>query len=256
MKTVYADVVLLLNFILDYVILLSSAHFLNVKYKKSRMLLSALSGAVFSLFCIIFFNGGIVSFTLAILFLPIMCLICFGKRKLPFLLKICLSMYLFSIMLCGIVMFISCAVYGDYINGANGFLICSFSAAVMLAFLKCFGRGFYHRLSSANVKVTIEYEGAVSSYSLMVDTGNFLVDPYNACPVIILGKSQREKLTDKALRLMPLTTVTGKQLVEVFTPQRVTVKNSDKRASVCFVEDENLNKTHADGLIPQILVSN
>lgn len=255
MKTVYADVVIIYNFLIDYMILYLTARFLNIKAAKKRLMLSAFAGAVFSLFCVLCISSYKLTAFAAIAFLPIMCLICFGRMRMIFLLRICISMYLYSIILSGTMVSVSCVLYGQIRNGTESAISAVIALFLLLYSSKHIRSGLLNYTSAERVETRIVCDGKNYDYILLADSGNLLTDPYNKLPVIVLGEKERLRIAkEMPLRIMPLRTVVGKKLVNVFTPDKVQINNKQVEASVCFVKDENLGSICADGLIPKTLI--
>ena len=80
--TVYADVLMLVNFVVDYFLLLISSHFLQKKPRLYRMILSSAIGGVFSLYIFLPKTNFLINCSAQILACALMCLTAFGFGKI------------------------------------------------------------------------------------------------------------------------------------------------------------------------------
>lgn len=261
MKIVYVDVVFLVNFFIDYLILYMTALLLHIRVKYSRIILSSAFGGIYSVFAFVVFPNAFFRFVLQLVALKIMIVLCFGKRRLRVYIKIIVSLLSFSLLLGGVISLF-------YYNTSRGIsvgvmMICALCLLLFSFFVMKLLR---NDMSTTAVEVIIEKSGRVCECCLLCDSGNLLVDPYNSLPVILLDYSFKEKFfasndekdVSDAIRLLPIKTVSGDGFAEVFTPDSVIVRKNNKtiRASVGFMKQGSFDSDSYCGIIPYALVDN
>lgn len=262
MKTVYADVVLITNFCIDYIVVFLSARFLYTNLSFFRMFSSSLFGSIYALTISVVSPVMPVRILLQTVSLMFMALIAFGKRRIRTYVKIIFSMYFVSLLFGGIVT----VLISNMNISINGFTV------ILTAFVFCIialssSRFFRHELVADRINVIIENSGRMCKLSLMCDSGNLLVDPYNSLPVMLIDKNFKNLLVGQGedthktcgIRLVPIKTVCGRELVEVFTPDNVFVCTNKKEkvmASVGFVSVADFEKENCHGILPAVLLNN
>lgn len=257
MKTVYADVVLITNFCLDFVVLFISTRFLNLNVHIKRIFIASVMGAIFALVCAVMVDSSFLRLVFSMLFLPFMCFMCIGRTNKKTICRMNVAMYIFSFMLCGITAALLNSLGG---NTRFPFLLCLVGAGLLTYFSRYVSRWFLCCMSESNKMVEITVGKKKVKYSLLCDSGNRLVDPYVNLPVILLRCSEKTKLLELTtpVRILPITTAVGTGLAEGFTPDCIMVKQGKTRkrvmASVCFVRDENLSDNCMDGILPSVLI--
>ena len=196
-----------------------------------------------------------------IMMLFVMTIIAFGRKQIKTYIKILLSMLVFSLLFGGMITMI-------IMNG-------NFSVNILfvVACVSLFGvfsiksiRILQLNTKVKKVRVQIENMGKTCVLVLLCDSGNLLVDPYNSAPVILIDKKHKNELMTcedgiikNSIRLVPVKTICGNSLVEVFTPESVTVLSRTNRrvdASVGFVSAECLITDECNGIFPGVLTNN
>lgn len=192
----YIDVFFLVNFMMDYLMLLLVHKALACTVPHGRVLLGALAGAVLScaIVCVpmppavkmvcmhTMVNTGMLAVGLKI-------------RKWNIFLKACILLYLSGFLLGGILTWLSQYLGGYFRIGALffAFTVCSY-------FLASRGMVFLEKLwklRECRCEVTLYLAGKSLRMSAMVDSGNGLRDGITGKPVHIIGKKAMEKLTEK-----------------------------------------------------------
>ncbi len=200
---VYVDVLLLVNFVMDYFILWAAGRLANIKVKKKRLVLGALLGGVYSL--VIFFpdNTFLNSWSVKICCSLLMVASVFCPLKIMAFSQIVLNVYLVSFAMGGAV------IAGTYLlDDAPGFIqvlngVAAFRgniyfgrlvAGLIVALVIGYGGWFYMRklkLSKNLINtVTIILQGKKIEVKGLLDTGNQLKEPLTNYPVLILESRQ------------------------------------------------------------------
>ena len=96
----------------------------------------------------------------------------------------------------------------------------------------CSSKGIYY-----NIK--IYYNDKVIKDTAFLDTGNNLKDPYFHKPIILVNSS----LIQEHIKtfLVPYYTVNNKDLLEVFSPQKILVNNKKTKKALIGLSDVNIN---------------
>lgn len=177
---IYMDVVMLLNFLVDFLLLLGTDRLAGFPVGIKRCLLAAAFGAVYSGICILprFYFLGNTLWRMVSLFL--MASVAFGWNRSA--LRRSVVFVLLSMALGGIAVSLGEGRADRLILSAGGvWLLCRM--------------GFGNSMGQTYVPVTI-YDGGRSIRILALkDTGNTLRDPITGEPVVVIGADTAEKLT-------------------------------------------------------------
>lgn len=263
-RVVYADLLFLVNFSMDFLCLFVSARLLRREMRMWRLLLSAAAGGVYSV-AILFLpldNFGAVMLDLG--FCALMCLCAFGIKNGG-----------------AFGFFTSSAVFFGVSVGTGGLMTAMYSLlnrmdlpldavrengdgisvwlfgllAVISGVAASLGGDLFKTVSSDTVLgIKIEYKGASVLINGMADTGNLLTDPITAKPVIVVDTDSVIALVgeecavaaargdisssvweggDHRIRIIPISTAAGSAVLCAFVPDGITLtlkgKNGKER---------------------------
>lgn len=210
--TVYLDVVFMINFFMDFVLLWATAKFSQVRTTRVRLVAGALVGAFYSLALLLPSLHYLLSFSIKVLFSVAMVLVAFPRLRFKRFLQVLGYFYLVAFTMGGAMLGAMYLISKDQdvygiMNGIFVFLaevkytwlVAAVIAAVVLVrygvgFLK---RNFFH--SFFKVPVIIRLGGKTISTKALVDTGNQLKDPLTQKPVMIVEFSVLEKIMPREL---------------------------------------------------------
>lgn len=193
--TVYVDVVILLNFLVDFFLLLGTNRLCGCPTAKGRVLGAAALGGIYGGVCLLpgFAFLGNLLWRFAVL--GIMCVIAFGWHRTAIRRG---AMFLFLTMALG---GIAQGMYGSGILG----LICAAAGLFVLCAV-----GFRGKISGGQqVRVTLRKGKRVCRLIALRDTGNTLTDPITGQSVLVVGSEIAWELlgvTSQQLR-SPLETI-------------------------------------------------
>ncbi len=259
-RVIYIDLLFLVNFVINTLVLLCQALFMKIPAKASRIALGAGLGAVYA--CLVFLVklSFLSSSALRILFSLAMTLTAFGFSKIRALLKRVFVFYcvnfIFALLMLGILYFTdlgmlisSLSKYGVfYFNIPTGylFLICGIAFLFTLwaeVLLKRYSFKSY-------VKLTIIRGEKAVHLTALTDSGNLLFDPISRKRVIVAESSVLKSLFDfdieasaKNFRNLPLgfhlvpysSIGNSKGLLLGFVPEKIYVDNTPKSCfTVCI----------------------
>ena len=240
-RYIYVDLLFIINFLADYVILYLTSVFSCCYTNIKRLTLASLIGTFFATTSLCFLSAGFVLFSLTIIFSLVICTIAFGrKRKMPFS-SIIFYFYLSSILLYG-GMYLMLSFTTILLNIKE--IKITFILIVALLFL-CFTLCLFFssyifrgtRVKESSVKAELFDGYRTYTLNLICDTGNFAKDPFSGKPVSIISKNSVDTELVKALsttfsdteqtgnytgirpRVIPIKTVSGISLLYAFIPK-------------------------------------
>ncbi len=200
--TVYLDVIWLLNFIVDCLLLWITAIFLKREANRWRIFAGGFLGALFILVGATSY-GTVVSHPLTKLGISIcMVLIVFGYKRLKYFLTCLLTFYFSTFLMGGILVGTHYFLTFDLqlkkavlLNSVHGFGDPISWLFVMIAFPLAwhFSRGRIAEMTASEIRydllmdATIHLNGHVIQVKGMVDSGNQLYDPISKAPVMIIS---------------------------------------------------------------------
>ena len=177
---VYLDLLVLLNFIVDLLLLVATNRLSGHPNGVGRAVLGSLLGGVYGGACVIpgmRFLGGTVW---RLVFLGLIGMVAFGFNR--YAMRRCVVFVLLSMALGGV------AVGLD--GGGAYTLILSAGAVCAMCLL-----GFRGKLGKQYVPVEIRSRGATVRFTALLDTGNALVDPISGKQVLVVSSRIGSQLT-------------------------------------------------------------
>lgn len=191
---VYADVIILENLVMNYLILWSTAKFLRKEFSRKKLFLAALLGAIYAVFSYFHQYKYLYTMSLKILFSFLIITIAFTPYKLKEFFRYTAVFYVLSFVFGG-------AAFGlfYFINGIeslrNGvYLLNSFPVKILLVssiiayfFVRYCWDFIQYRIKREKIitKISISVDEKDTVVDALVDTGNSLSEPITNTPVII-----------------------------------------------------------------------
>lgn len=197
--TIYIDIVLMENFILNYIILLSTAMISKSKQSILRFSLSSLIGALFSFLGYIIKLNIYIEIVLKILISIIMVKIAFNNIKITKLITNLSQFYLISLFYGGCAFFIMFLLENREIYTKNQLFDTSYPLKVILLgitfgfILICIVRimAYIKEYNRAKIlDLEIFYNGKNLKVKTLLDSGNLLKEPISQRDVIIIEKEE------------------------------------------------------------------
>ena len=227
---VYVDLILILNFIIDFLILITISIILRRNAKLKRILLSTLVGTLSIL--VLFFNMNnfvLLIFKLALSILLV--LIAFGYKDIKYFFNNILYFYTTSILLGGFLYYLNIQIgYKKigltFINNnikLNFFVIVIFSPFILYIYIRQIKelKLFYSNRKKVNVYLDNDKVIELNGY---VDTGNTLIEPYSGKYVII---AHNKKIDDYSkinnYILVPYKTLNHEGIIKCIIPKCVYI---------------------------------
>lgn len=251
LKTViYADILIVVNIILNYLLLRTSAAISGCSFKPIRFLISAGAGGIFSLIIFIENINPALNILIKILFLVLMVLIAFGTKSVKSFMKCFGAFFLANFAFAGIMLGITVAVSPDiavYKNGIVYFDINIFTltitAVICYAVLSLISRFSKSKVPQKSIfPIRITYGGKTVEGKALLDTGNTLCDCFSGRPAIITEKDfiallcENTELTEmKSFRLIPFTTIKNGGALPAFLADKAAVMDKGQ-----WIETDNI----------------
>jgi len=215
---IYLDVIILVNYIIDFIILF----FLNKMLKRNVSLFRLLSGALFgSLTIVVLFIrfNDIQLFFLKLISASLMLLLSFGYKNFYYFINNLAYLYILSIILGGSMYLLN---INTLLSSVNYYaLIIIISPLILKIFINYYQKTHKYK-KHYSVKIIFDNNRVLDIIGF-VDTGNKLRDPYFKRPIIIIDKKHYHP-HDRIL-FVPYYTVNYQGLLKCIKPQDVYLNN-------------------------------
>lgn len=203
--TLYIDIIFLSNITMNYIILFATGLIVVKKVKHTRIILSSVIGAVYSIMLYItnlqIYENQIIKFILSI----VMVYIAFTPKDISKMIKNIIIFYLTSFCFGGAAYYLLYNVSPQQIKTINGILLGAYplKVAILGGIL-----GFFiiniafkivkNRIDKTSIIYDIEivYQGKQLELKVLLDTGNLLVEPITRFPVIIVDSEKLKQILD------------------------------------------------------------
>lgn len=261
--TVYADILFLIHFSMDFLTLCLTGKLTSEKMYRTRIIGAAVFGGLVGTAAMLTLDG--IAFVVCGIFTAIfMTCIAFGRAENPRtaavrILRESVILWGAGTLLGGLmtsIMSLGNAVYSD--GGNEGFipvfLICFFLSSVIV---RLTGRTSVKR----SAKITVTAGGITTTFSALCDSGCLLTEPISGMSVIIVSEKALGALhellyandTPLRIRMIPASGVCGHCLLRGFLPEHVTVEEKPVSA-VIACDTGGTNYGGFDGIVPTNLV--
>lgn len=229
--TVYVDILIILNTLVNYFILLAVQKITRSYQKRWRIFLGATVGGVSSL--LLFLEDlGVIMTLLKIVTAILMVIITFGIKPVKQLVKRIFLLFAITFLFGGLMFAVYIFLDKDILIYTNGIVyfdidltflvICTVISYIVITLISKITDKKSPK--SKEYYVTVENGGKAVSCTALMDTGNNLREPFSDFPVIIAEKNLFQKVfTEDKIRLIPVSTVNGDSLIKAFRPEKITI---------------------------------
>lgn len=239
MKTVvYADILIILNFIINYLLLKAESMITGQNYKTIRLIISSFIGSLFSLTIFINKIHPIFNIVTKLIYITIIILIVTEIKSLKNFLKHFFAFLSVNFIFSGIMLAINILLFPNlsvYNNGIIYFDIDILSLIIISVI--CYLLIWVITKITNNktppkcvYDIAIKYKGRAVKGKALFDSGNTLCDCFSGKPVVIAEKDLIIKLTNKEefenlknYRLIPFSTISGKSILPAFMPDSIEI---------------------------------
>ncbi len=286
--TIYADVLVALNFLLTYILLVAVRLFFKIPTNKWALVTSCFFGGLSSL--IIFWDNISIAVSVAykLICAGVIVAIAFLPKNIKVFIKTYLGFFLVSFLFGGGVYAIQLTLHPKNILYYNGIVYFDMSISYLVGCVLCIYGVFLlgdflltkHSLKDCKCLVEITYNNACVTFPAIVDTGNSLRDGLSGRPVIVAelsavapvfergemlffknqDYSNIPKILAKKFRLVPCSAVTGESLLPSFIPDfvKITTARGVYKTDFCTIGVVNkpLSSGEYKGLINNSIFEN
>lgn len=206
--TIYVDILILLNFIINSFLITITAKFLGVIISKKRLFLSSFIGSLFSII-ILLPTLSIIMLNISKLFISIViCFIAFSFRNKKVFLKSILTFYIVSFIFGGFMFSLFTIFDLNNMIFHNGILYFKFSFIILIVstliiylllnfFIDVYGKNL---IRQETYKVILKVFGKTFQFSGFLDTGNKLCDVNSGKPVVIISYDKIKSYMDNEIK--------------------------------------------------------
>lgn len=249
---IYLDVVFLLNFGFDFLLLMTVKILLRRNVKITDILSGSLIGGL-SIFMLFFKMNSFTLFLLKVGISIVMLLVTFGYRNFRYMARNFLYLYSASMILGGVLYFLNVQFsYKQeglvfYHNGLsiNFIFLVLTSPIIVYTYIK---QGLYLKNNYNHYhEVTLYYQDKSQKLNGFLDTGNHLVDPYKKKPIILVDKKQLiYDINEFEMILVPIDTANGHSLLSCIKIDKIYIKGIGYRSQFLLGLMEDV--IHIDGV--------
>ena len=228
---IYLDLVMILNFFLDFILLLTVSLILKRNVKITKIIMGAFIGGLSIIF--LFFNiNSFVLFLFKLIISILMILITFGFRSIKYTLINLLYLYMSSIILGGFLYLLNLEFSYKHIgiiffnNGLsiNFIFLILFSPVILYIYIKQTKKLRYNYSNYYNIE--IYNKNKKYKYTAYMDSGNVLTDSITGKSVILIDK-RKLLFNIKEFRLIPYIGVNGSSIIKVIKIEKLVFNNKE-----------------------------
>lgn len=215
---IYIDVLIFTNMLVNYCILNLTKKFLHINTGVLRLIISAFSGALFSLVVFLPINSQITLYLIRITSSALICLVAFYNKNIILYVKSVIATFCFSVIFCGSMILLYQTVKPDNMAIVNdtvyfqinpsGLIIIS---VVIYFAIRVIQRIFHREVSGEIVKLKFRVNQKVYECIGKIDTGCSVVEPFSQSPVIIVENSVANV---KGIRVIPYSALGNSGIIK------------------------------------------
>ena len=272
---VYADILILLNFLVNYFLLLTVKNIVCSSTKSYRIILAAAVGAVSSLYIFLPLSAKTLDLLFKMLICGLMTLLGFGYKTLKKFLKAFLTVFCATCLYAGVMiavwhifkpkgMVINNSVV--YFNISPIFLV-GFTVFFYFLFILAFKIFSKASKSAERCKVTLFADKNTVNFDAIIDTGNSIEDIFGKSEIIIADKSvfyllfgeksiRNDDALKKRYRVIPCSTVSGVTTLDGYRCDKACIKSENTKITlekpILAISAEAINDDYEAILNPKI----
>ncbi len=272
--TVYIDVLLLVNFVINLLLLRCSAFFSSRAFSLLRASLGAFLGSfgALTIFLSPFSFGTMLCYKL--FFGAVMVFFSFGYKNMRIFLRDFISLLVCTFLFSGLITFIYLTFAPSKMVMSNGSLYLDVSAMFLIAtafFCYVFVTGInlvFRRKKPQSEICRIRIKQGMREISLkgLMDTGSSLFEPFSNLPVIVCekelfkGEIRDDNAVKNSVRIVPFSHVGGKGILKAFLADSVIIEADNREVEIkkgCYIAltDEKISGAFYDAVVNPAVIS-
>lgn len=253
---IYLDLVLILNFIFDFLLILSVSIILRRNVKINRIMLGAFVGGL-SILALFFKINSLTLFLFKFLISIFMILISFGFKNIRYTIKNIVFLYLSSMILGGFLYFLNI----EFSYKHEGLVFFHNGLSVNVIFLIIFSPIIIYVYVRESKKLKTNYSNYykadlyinnnVIKLNTYLDTGNKLSDPYKKRPIILVDKRKiLFDINEFKMVLVPYESLNNKGLLKCIKPDKIDIEGIGIRSNFLVgIMDDKIRIDGVDAII-------
>ncbi len=195
--TIYLDIVLLENIVLNYIILLSTAVISKSKIMTSRILISSFVGGIYAILNYVSENSFFINIVFKVIISIIMIVIAFNEFAIRKVIKQVIFFYLTSFTFGGIAFMLlyfinpqNIVMNDGYFTGTYPLKITVLAGGIGFIIISIVANFVKNKITEKSMIYDLEifFDGKTTKIKSMLDTGNLLQEPISKADVIIVEK--------------------------------------------------------------------
>ncbi len=243
-QTIYLDVLIGVNLIINYFLLLAVSKFLSLPVKRIRLVAAALLGAACSLTILLPEVPMLLSLFIKLAMAATIVLAAFPFGGLKELLRRTAAFFIMSFSFAGFMLALWYFIAPQGMVIKNSVVYFDISPLLLIAMtVVCYMVvRIINRITGRQApetlfcRIKIHYNGQTVSCLAKVDTGNTLTEPFSNYPVAVVNEKCIPGIVPKEesgkIRLVPFHAVSGGGLLPAFKPDLLTVICGDKQIEI------------------------
>lgn len=252
---VYIEVVLLINFIIDFILLFGVCLILRRQTNLKKLIVSSLVGSI-TMLCMFYNIDGLLLFIIKLFTSVIMVIICCGFKGIKYTLKNMFYLYTLSIILGGGIYLIGIEIISKYhelnflSNGVylNFIVLLIFSPLIIFVYVRQIKQIKNTYSNYYNIDIYLK-DNTKTSLTGYLDTGNHLIDPYKNRPIILVNKDKIKFSYDNIL-LVPYDTLNNHGLLKCIIPDKIYIDNVGIKTNFLIgISEEKINIEGVDCIL-------
>ena len=233
---IYIDLILILNFGFDFLLLLSVSIILRRKTQFYKLLIGAFIGSI-SILTLFTKINSLQLFFIKIIISILMCISAFKYKNLKYTIKNIIFLYISSIVLGGALYLLN--IEFSYKNqgiifyknklSINFVVLIIMSPIILYIYIKE-SKSLKNNYSNyRNVEIYINNDKL--KYTGYIDTGNKLKDPYKKRPIILINNNYIQKKDINKI-FVPAHTIIGTKIIECIKINKLKIDNKEIKKEV------------------------
>lgn len=249
---IYLDLVIILNFILDLILLMSVNYILRRNVKEYRLIIGSLIGSLTLLLLFIKMNNFLL-FLYKVLVSFVMLIVCFGYKDILYFFKNVLYFYMVSMLIGGAIDFLNNQF--SYTNDGLVFINNGLSISYLIIIILCFFIYFIYINCFINLKnnysnyysCKLYFNNQIIDCNAFLDTGNKLKDPYSNKSIILLDSKYIN--CDSKYFYVPYNSLNNHGLLKCYKGDKLVINGKECNNFLVGISDNNFFMDGIDCII-------